>query len=267
MNFDDDSEIFWFKVENQNQIITTTFLINFEDLAKIFLNESKFSFNCKLKNILQITFNFVFNKKHKNRKKHNLKSISSNKSKNFKLKNYTNFFCRTHLQKKMKLKICYDTKSKSSLISIKTVRDHYFTIKMHKIKNDQQIQCKKVDDQKKFDMYIEFSVRNKIINENFIIMKSEFHVISNLLCFLIMKTDFMKIYDIISKWDKKKKTNLVIIQNKYQIIVIVIKNTSAKSKKIKKTIFFWLLFYQSKSRSWINLNDVKSTCTLKKAES
>ena len=119
---------------------------------KFFLNESEPNFNCELKNIFQITFNIIFNKKHKNRKKYNLKLILLDKSKSFKFKNYTNFFCRTHFQRKMKLKICYNTKSKSSLISMKTVQNHYFTIKMHKIKNDQRIRCKKIDDQKNFNM-------------------------------------------------------------------------------------------------------------------
>ena len=134
----------------------------------------------------------------------------------------------------MKLKMCYDTKSKSSLMFMKTVRNHYSTIKMHKMKNEQRIRCRDIEGQKKFDMWIELSIRNKIINENFVIIKKKFHVISNLSCFLIMKTDLMKAYDIISKWNKKKETDLMIIQKKHRIAVIVTKNSSAKFKKIKK---------------------------------
>ena len=87
---------------------------------------------------------------------------------------------------------------------MKTIQNHYFTTKMHKMKNDQRIRYKGINDQKKLNMWIEFSIRNRIVDENFVIMKKKFHVISNLSCFLIMKIDFMKIYDIISKWNKKK---------------------------------------------------------------
>ena len=119
-------------------------------MSEIFLNEFDFNFNCKLKNVLQIAFNVIFHKKHilknKNHKKYNLKSISSNKSKNFKFKNYTNFFCKIHFQNKTELKKYYDIDLKLFLISIKTIRNHYFVFKMHKMKNDQQIQYKRIDD-------------------------------------------------------------------------------------------------------------------------
>ena len=208
--FDDDSETSLTKTEKQNQIIiTTASLIAFENLSKIFLNDFNFSFNCESKNVLQIAFNVVFHKKHilknKNHKKYNLKSISSNESKNFKFKNYTNFFCKTHLQSEIELKTCYDTNSKSFLISMKTIRNHYSIIKMHKMKNDQQIRCRRIDGQKKSNMWIEFSIRNRMIDKNFVIIKKKFYIISNLSCFLIMKIDFIKIYDIVSKWNKKNK--------------------------------------------------------------
>ena len=104
----------------------------------------------------QITFNSVFSKKHdlknKNHKKYILKSILSNESKDFKFKDYTSLFCRIHFQNEIELKTCYDTDLRSFLILMKTIRNHYSTIKMHKMKNGQRIQCREIDDQKKSNM-------------------------------------------------------------------------------------------------------------------
>ena len=52
---------------------------------------------------------------------------------------YTSFFCKTHLFNENELKTCYDTEFDFSLTFIKTIRDHYFTLKMFKMKNDQRM--------------------------------------------------------------------------------------------------------------------------------
>ena len=63
-------------------------------------------------------------------------------------------------------------------------------------------------------------------------MKSEFHIMFNLSCFLIMGTDFMKSYDIIFKWGKKGDSNVIMIQDRHHVKIKTIKNSSAHFRKI-----------------------------------
>ena len=70
------------------------------------------------------------------------------------------------------------------------------------------------------------------MDENFVIMKGEFHIMFNLFCFLIMSTDFMKSYDIIFKWSKKGESDMMMIQNQHRVKIKMIKNSSVHFKKI-----------------------------------
>ena len=58
--------------------------------------------------------------------------------------------------------------------------------------------------EKKSELWTEILICNMTIKGNFIIMKKKFHIIFNLLCFVILNTNFMKFFDIVFIWRKKK---------------------------------------------------------------
>lgn len=137
------------------------------------------------------------------------------KFKNLKFKKFINLLCFIHLINETKLKSCYNTDFESFLISSKTVNTHYFVAEIFEMK------LSKNRRKKKFDLWIKISVRNVTIKKNFVIMKKDFHIMPKLFCFVILKTNFMKLFDITFMWGKKKDWNMIIIQNIYQIEIKV----------------------------------------------
>ena len=91
----------------------------------------------------------------------------------------------------------------------------------------------------------------RIMNENFYSQhdhkrklcynKKKFHIMSELLCSIILSTNFMKSFDITFKWRKKKKRDLMIIQKNHQIKIQITKTKFFLTKKIN--------FFKSKFRS------------------
>ena len=84
------------------------------------------------------------------------------------------------------------------------------------------------------------------VNENFVNMKNEFHVMSILSCFIILGTNFMKSFDIIFKWRKKKDQNIIIIQKIHQIEIKIIKIQSFLIKKINSIKFAFVISFAIK---------------------
>ena len=80
-----------------------------------------------------------------------------------------------------------------------------------------------------------------IIERNFVIMKKKFHIMFNLFCFVILNTNFMKFFDIIFKWKKKKERDVMIIQKNHQVKTQITRTKFLLTKRID--------FFKNKSES------------------
>ena len=133
--------------------------------------------------------------------------------------------------------------------------------------NDRRIRCQNIKNRQKSNLCIKISIRNKIMKGDFVIMKKKFHVMFELSCFVIIKMDFMKSFDITFKWNKDGSSNVILIQNQHEMKIIAEKNKFVKIKQIFSislaTIFFFIKVKISRAltRHQINVY-VFETCIL-----
>jgi hypothetical protein len=94
--------------------------------------------------------------------------------------------------------------------------------------------CQKIISKKiKFNLYTKISIRMKTFNDSFAIFSEEFHILNDVSCSIVVKTNLMKSYNISSNWNQKNLSDFVIIQNTH-----VIKIKATLSQKFKKLIRF-----------------------------
>ena len=160
-----------------------------------------------------------------------------------KFKKYINLYCKIHFLNETELNSYYDIKFDFFLISSKIVRIYYSLTEIFEMKNKQKIRCEEIESKKKSKLWTKIFIRNMIIEKNFVTMKKKFHIMSELLCSIILNTNFMKFFDIIFKWKKKEKCDLMIIQKNHQIEVQI---TKTKFFLIKKIDFFKSKFKSKK---------------------
>ncbi len=164
-----------------------------------------------------------------------LKSTFDIKQQEFNFKNFINLFCQTYLLNENSMKFCFDIEFASFLISFFTKKQFYSTFSIFHMKNNQRMTCQEMISRKiKFNLYTKMSIRMKIFNDSFAIFSKEFHILNDVSCSIVVKTNLMKSYNINSNWDQKNLSDFVIIQDTH---VIKIKATlSLKLKELTRFI-------------------------------
>jgi hypothetical protein len=143
-------------------------------------------------------FNFVQKKENVFIKKTLLSNLTTTIIKDLRFKNYINMLKNTHLLNDTKIELCYDTSSDSSLVFIDIVIFYYSNLSIYQIRDDQKIRCQDVETKRlKSDICIELSIRILIIEDQYVILKREFHIMSQLSCNIIIEIDIMKSFDIV----------------------------------------------------------------------
>jgi hypothetical protein len=126
-----------------------------------------------------------------------LKSTFDIKQQELNFKNFINFFCQTYLFNENSMKFCFDTDFVSFLISFFAKKQFYSTFSIFHMKNNQKMICREIIAKKiKFDLYTEIFIRMKIFNDFFVTFTKEFHILNDVFCSIIVKTDFMKSFNI-----------------------------------------------------------------------
>ena len=159
-------------------------------------------------------------------------SLSQFQPRGLKFKKYTNLYCKIHLLDGTELDSCYDTESDFFLISSKTLRIYYPSAETFKMKDGQKIRCEEIEEKKEFELWTKIPIRNRTIEGNFVIMKKKFHIMTDLLCFIILSTDFMKSFDITPKWGKEEERDVIIIQKNHQVEAQTTKTKFLLTKRI-----------------------------------
>jgi hypothetical protein len=94
--------------------------------------------------------------------------------------------------------------------------------------------CQKIISRKiKLNLYTKISIRMKTFNDSFAIFSKKFHILDDVSCSIVVKTNLMKSYNINSNWDQRNLSDSVIIQDTH-----VIKIKVTLSQKFKKLIRF-----------------------------
>jgi Holliday junction resolvase len=107
--------------------------------------------------------------------------------------------------------------------------------------------CQKIISRRiKFNLYTKISIRMKTFNDSFVIFSEKFHILDDVFCSIVVKTNLMKSYNISLNWSQKNLSDFVIIQDTH---VIEIKATL--SQKFKELIRFIqkLLDFSTKIKS------------------
>jgi hypothetical protein len=143
----------------------------------------------------------------------------------------------THLLDDTKIELCYDTSSDSSLVFIDIVIFYYSNLSIYQMRGDQKIRCQDLEIERlKSDICIELSIRILIIEDQYVILKKEFHIMSQLSCKIIIEIDIIKSFDIVSVWEKNEASDHVLIQSQHLVRVTVISTKSLRSRKINNNI-------------------------------
>jgi hypothetical protein len=85
----------------------------------------------------------------------------------------------------------------------------------------------------KSDLYTKIFIRMKIFNDFFVTFIKEFHILNDVFCSIVVKTDFMKSFNIKLNWKQENLFDFVIIQ---RLHVVEVKITL--SSIFKKSFFF-----------------------------
>jgi hypothetical protein len=142
-----------------------------------------------------------------------LKSTFDVKQQELNFKNFINLFCQTYLFNENSMKFCFDTDFVSFLISFFAKKQFYLTSSIFYIKNNQRMICRRIIAKKmKSDLYTEIFIRMKIFNDFFVTFTKKFHILNDVSCSIVVKTDFMKSFNIKSNWKSKNLFDFVIIQ-------------------------------------------------------
>ncbi len=132
-------------------------------------------------------------------KEYILKSTFDIKQQELNFKNFINFFCQTYLFNENSVKFCFDIEFASFLISFFTKKQFYSTSSIFHMKNNQRMTYQKIISRKiKFNLYTKISIRMKTFNDSFAIFSKEFHILDDVSCSIVVKTNLMKSYSISS---------------------------------------------------------------------
>jgi hypothetical protein len=132
--------------------------------------------------------------------------------KDLRFKDYISMLCSTHLSDEIEIEFCFDTKSDSSLTSTKTIEKYFSHFSVYVMSDEQKIRCRELESNRlEFNSWIELSIRILTTEETYVILKEEFHIMSNLSCDIVMRTDIMKSFNIFLVWDKNDSSNHVFI--------------------------------------------------------
>ena len=209
-----------------------------------------------------ISFNFI---------KYFLKSKSCVKSKNFKFCKYTHLFCKFHLKNEFKIDLCFNIDFTFFLTSKNIINKHYSKKSIFIMIHEQRIRCEDVDNCPEFNWYINLLIRVLTSSDDYVIMINEFHIMKDLFCDLVIETNFMKYFDIFSRWRKNDNSDTIFIQDCHEVIVIAIKNDFFKTRKVND--FVLLISFSVKSkliktfhRKYINVYVAKVVLLEKKHE-
>jgi hypothetical protein len=158
-----------------------------------------------------------------------LKSAFDIKQQKLNFKNFINLFCQTYLFNENSVKFCFDIEFASFLISSLTKKQFYSTSSIFHMKNNQRMTCQKIISKKiKFNLYTKISIRMKTFNDSFAIFSEKFHILDDVSCSMIVKTNLIKSYNINSNWDQRNLSDSVIIQDTH---VIKIRATLSQNLK------------------------------------
>jgi hypothetical protein len=126
-----------------------------------------------------------------------LESTSDIKQQELNFRNFINFFCQTYLINENSVKFCFDTDFVSFLISFFAKKQFYSTFSIFHMKNNQKMIFREIFAEKmKSDLYTEIFIRMKIFNDFFVTFREKFHILNDVSCSIVVKTNLMKSFNI-----------------------------------------------------------------------
>ncbi len=129
--------------------------------------------------------------------KYILKSTFDIKQQEFNFKNFINVFCQTYLFNENSMKFCFDIEFASFLIFFFTKKQFYSTSSIFHMKNNQKMTCQEITSRKiKFNLYTKILICMKTFNDFFAIFSKKFHILNDVSCSIVVKTNLMKSYSI-----------------------------------------------------------------------
>jgi hypothetical protein len=168
--------------------------------------------------------------------------------KDLRFRDYFSMLCSTHLSDEIEIEFCFDTESDSSLTSTKTIEKYFSHLSVYVMSDEQKIRCRELESDKlEFNSWIELSIRILTTEETYVILKEKFHIMSNLSCDIVMRTDIMKSFDISLVWDKNNSSNHVFIQKNHTIKMRATNQNSLRFRKILEDS--WITVHAVKIRS------------------
>jgi hypothetical protein len=180
-----------------------------------------------------------------------LKSTSDIKQQELNFKNLINFFCQTYLFNENSMKFCFDTNFASFLMSFFAKKQFYSTSSIFHMKNNQRMIYREIIAKKmKSDLYTKIFIRMKTFNNFFVTFTEEFHILNDVSCSIVVKTNLMKSFNIKSNWEQENLFDFVIIQNLH-----VVEMKITLSSIFKKSF----LFTSTLSKLFIKMKFLKTS--------
>jgi hypothetical protein len=109
----------------------------------------------------------------------------------------------------------------------------------------------------KFDLYTKIFIRMKIFNDFFVTFTKEFHILNDVSCSIVVKTNFIKSFNIKSNWKQENLFNFVIIQRLHVVEVKItlsskFKNSFLFTSTLSK-LFIKMKFFTTSRKKSINV--------------